>query len=404
MTADFQTTMAKIREANLDFVSLITSLKKFLGGSGDIEINGEIVPTLPSVLQAYRRGEMASITLKSGDTEVHLDNASGALKVSDASGNLVTVAISKLLFSQIASCVLDEAIIASCHIDSIEARGNAQIDNLNVTAMSADEFKGRYANMGSATIAKLQAQSATLHSAVIRRLAFNPADTADIFSSFNAPYMYSAGNAQFQSEQGLDMWICRRPTLAELDAGYKEPSTMGFKALTPNSGPIVNRLPDMITFQGDTAFKQYTGRSCDNIANNFPMGLSATGAVTIGDTPIAKSFGGNYIDFAHMLGWPLKSYIANPADADWVPNACKIAQGACFLQAIAPADQGKVFFIRTLGNAWKIYRRLAIKFQSGIAHEAMMDLEYEIPPYTCLRLRANAFYGGDISYSVLELT
>lgn len=422
MVADFQTSMKEIREANLAFISLLTQLKHFISNKGTVtirtyrwEAGADVVdqeftlPTIPSIIDAYRGGRFDEIILKSGDTEIHLKNNNGTLQIIDKDGNLVLLEVAKLRYASIANCVVDTATVRECVIDTLEALGGIDVNrvscqDLNIAGL-LDAASGTFASLG---VSSLTAESASVRKLAVRSMVFNPDSHASIFAGA-APYNYAAGNAVFEPmpSSGLCAYVCA-PDVAPAD--WKDPATMGFTELVPGY-PRVLQAPDMMTFQGNTKCSDYDGTSY-RIANCYAVGTGPQGtSIEYSQSlPAMSEFdNGACCPFALILGWPIRSFVRDPGhDGELPPVMAGFDKGVICVHEFSSLDIGRIMYIRTLGNKWKVPRRLTTKYVYGKLQRSRLDLVYEIPPYTSLRVRLARHVvvdGSDTYYhNVLELT
>lgn len=404
--------MKEIREANLAFVSLLTQLKRFISEKGTvaIAIRGEehVLPTIPSIIEAYRNGEYDELILKQGGKEIHLQNNDGALRIVDKDGNLVNLEVASLRYSMLEDCVFDSVTAESCTITMLESLGSVNMERANCQNLTITNLlTAQSGSFQDLNVALLNASSAFVHNLTASSIVFNPNVHRNVFAT-TVPYNYASGNAAFEDVAGgLHAYMCQPP---ELSTTWKDPSTMGFVEL-PAPGNRLMRSPDMVTYCGNTRFSDYNSGSATRIANCYAIGTGPYGAAVEYSQafPIMSSFDGPCCPFALILGWPIRSFVRNPADDPELPSVMRsYAKGTICLHEFSTPDIGRIIYIRTLSNSWKIPRRLIARYSNGKLQRAVLDLEYEIPPYTALRVRLNryAVQDGDNTdyHNVLELT
>ena len=425
MVADFQTSMKEIREANLAFISLLTQLKRFVTGKGtvtvrtyrwDADAKADVVdaewevPTIPSLIEAYRGGNFDEVVLKSGDSEIHLKNDGNVLQVTDKDGNLASLEVSQLKYAALVGCTIDSATIRECMVDTLEALGSISVNTVNCQSLSVtNSFVAVSAMLQGLVAAQISASAATIRKLAVHSMVFSPATVRNVFAT-TSPYNYSDHDAVFDTVAvGTHAYVCK-PTQAEVSMGWREPSTMGFVELPPSAGHILT-APDMMAFQGNTAMGNYLQPRSLNIANCYAIGTGPLGTAVHYSTASAVKASGSavYCDFGYLLGWPIRSFVREPALDPMLPPVMRDnARGIICLHEFSAADIGRVIFIRTFGNSWKIPRRLTTEYENGVLKGSMLDLDYLIPPYTSLRLRLARHAAVDgakaIYYNVMELT
>ncbi len=401
MVSDFQTSMAEIRKSNLVFIELLKELKNFVSRRGTVTITvggvEKTFPTIPELVVAYRGGDFSEIVLKSSDSEIHIKNDNGTLKVTDASGALVPLTVSQLKFSNITSCNFESIHTSECTIDKLSVQGSVEAASANFQSLEVVDFEAGFASVQNLSAGTVSAGSALIPELGVQRLVYMPRETKDIFAG-SSPYNYSDSNAVFlpYPEGDCYKYVCRDLT-SEERSEYplrKDPSTMGFVDIGGISGSArLLRAPDMMTFQGTTECSDYEDGDAGHVGNCFVMGTGANGntlAVTA-SRPLQTQLGDDDgVPFARILGWPITSYIAATSidrDLSQIVKLLSTGSGAIFLHEFSSADIGRIIFIRTLGNPWTICRRLIAVYKDGVHTNDALDLEYEIPPYTCLRLR-----------------
>lgn len=420
MVADFQTSMKEIREANLAFVSLLKQLKSLVSKKGTItiEIGGTpyTFPTIPSVIEQYRDGNFDEVILRSGGTEIHIKNVDGTLQLSDSEGNLVPLSVSELRYASISHCDIESVTVQECSIDSLDARGSVSIDKINCQSLEVDTLGGNtpgYGSFTSLSATNLAAETASLRKVFIRSMVYNPASRIDIFSEGGVPYNYSETDALFVQKAGdFSAYVCREFTPAEQALKPKSPTTMGFSEFRSTNGiPQLLRAPDMVTFCGENPFDAYAAERCNMIVNCYTVGTGSFGTQSVvSDVTIRTGWGSEAsgIAFATILGWPLRSFAKDPASDPTIPVRVRQPEGAIFVHEFSSLDTGRIIYIRTLEHAWRIPRRLSVQYENGKPQRGVFDLEYSVPPYTCLRLRAARYAetvdGVTIYRNVLELT
>lgn len=413
MVPDFQTSMKLIRESNQDMVSLIQALRQFLSQRGTITItaggNTYTLPTLPEIIAQYKGGNFDEIILRDGDNELHLSNMNGHLLITDSQGHLAPIEVSTLKFSTISDCVLAAVSVTNCNIDNFEAANGVTANKASVQNLTVNAYKGTSASFKTLVANILAVDYAAMQKLEVRRMIFNPRDPVDVFADAFGPYDYSSNNALFEPVSGFARYVCN-PAYTQ---SRKSPESMGFVELPLDSGRRLLLAPDMVTFQGNTEYDDYANGDAGKIANCWCMGTGPSGTVSMPNTvwPVRVGFDSNDgpITFGHILGWPIRSYSGNTANDPSIPAGARSTKGTIFLHEISAADIGRIIYIRTLGNSWRINRRLTARYYDGAHYSDALDMEYRIPPYTCLRLRLNrvaevvdSHY--TLYHNVLELT
>lgn len=415
MVADFQTSMKEIREANLAFISLLVQLKRFISDKGTVTINvggtEHTLPTIPSIIEAYRGGNFDEITLKSGTSEVHLKNNNGTLQILDKNGNLVPLEVAKLKYAALANCAVSQATVQECAIDVLQALGGISVDHVDCQSITiTDLFTATSGMFQSFSAVLFSANTAVIQKLMVRSILFNPATPINIFAA-QTPYGYNANNDVFDDVSGGNHAYVCNPTQAEILKGWKSPDTMGFVEWPAD--PLARRVlqaPDMMTFQGTTKYSDVTKGKYLKLANTYVIGTGAYGTMPAYPAVAGiKGPGGGYCGFGYLLGWPIRSFVKVPPSDATLPAVMRAyPRGIICLHEFSAADIGRIIYIRTFGNSWKIPRRLTTTYENGVLQSGVVDLEYEIPPYTALRLRLARYSvveGTKITYhNVMELT
>ena len=415
MVADFQTSMKEIREANLAFISLLVQLKRFISDKGTVAINvggtEHTLPTIPSIIEAYRGGNFDEIVLKSGTSEVHLKNSNGTLQILDKNGNLVPLEVAKLKYAALANCAVSEATVQECAIDVLQALGGISVNHVDCQSLTiSDLFTAASGLFQSFSAILFSANTAIIQKLFVRSILFNPATPINIFAA-QTPYGYNANNDVFDDVSGGNHAYVCNPTQAEILKGWKSPDTMGFVEWpTDTTARKVLQAPDMMTFQGTTKYSDVTKGKYLKLANTYVIGTGTYGTMPAYPAVAGiKGPGGYYCGFGYLLGWPIRSFIkVPPSDASLPAVMRTYPRGAICLHEFSAADIGRIIYIRTFGNSWKIPRRLVTTYENGVLQSGVVDLEFEIPPYTALRLRLARYSvvdGTKITYhNVMELT
>ena len=412
MVADFQTSMKEIRDANLAFVSLLTQLKRFISDKGTIAITvGGIertLPTIPSVIESYRNGNFDEIVLKSGTSEVHIRNNDGTLQIVDKEGHLVPLESSILKYSALSGCRVDSVAVKECTIDRLEA-GGISVNSASCQSLAvAGQLVATAGMFQSLSTQQLSAGLATIQKLAVRSTVFNPAAQADIFVA-QSPYNYSEYNNVFDNASGgTHAYVCA-PTPSEEENGWKSPSTMGFVELPKAEGNRVLLAPDMMSFQGHNLQSSYNEGKAAKISNCYVVGTGGQGTSVEYSTAQAVKGPNTYCSFGFLLGWPIRSYVKDPpADPMLPPIMQGHPRGIICLHEFSAADIGHIVYIRTFGSKWRIPRRLITTYEGGVLQGGMVDLTYEIPEYTSLRLRLARYPVTDgnktLYHNVMELT
>lgn len=416
MVPDLQTSMKELREANADFVQLLTHLKQFVSANGSITLNVGGVdytfPTIPELIAQYRDGTFDTVTVEAGSKKAILSLHDGALKIADGDGNLVELEVSKLKYGSIESCSLGDVAVDDCSIEKLTAR-NIVAEQADVANVKAATLDAGAVMAQSLSATRLDADKASIGELRMGRLVFAPRTVMDMFMVAGREYNYKESNTSFTEAGPYGKWKCHYPTLEELQAGYKSPETMGFALLPTSSdnGAWVRTAPDMVSFHGDTVPSDYSGGLAEKVINFYVMGTGAMGAQAIMNPQQVATQRGSIGDsaegllFARALAWPLKSFIPNTDAYSGVPQ--DTANGIGILHEVSASDIGHIICYRTGARKWSVPRLLEVKYIDGQPVESALGYPYVIQPYSCLCVRLNRYAvtgdGYTVYRNVLEL-
>lgn len=418
MVPDLQTSMKELREANADFVQLLTHLKQFVSANGSVTLNVGGVdytfPTIPELIAQYRDGTFDTVTVEAGGKKAILSMHDGTLKIADGDGNLVELEVAKLKYSSIESCSLGNVTVDDCSIEKLTAR-DVIAEKADVASFKAQELDASTVMAQSLNAAQLEADRASVGELRLGRLVFAPRATMDMFMVAGREYNYKAGNVVFVPVGPYSKWKCSTPTPEELAAGYKAPETMGFAQLplSSSNGAWVRTAPDMVAFHGDTvpAFylgdPLYLGGRAGKVINFYVMGTGPMGAQAIMNAGQTRVQGGSIGDstislaFARALAWPLKSYAPNPSAYDGFPTD-EDAEGLGLLHEVSASDIGHIVCYRTGAHQWTVPRVLEVKYVDGQPVESALGSPYDVPAYSCICFRLNRYASAGDGYTIYK--
>lgn len=434
MVADIQTSMKELQASNLDFVSLLSQLKQFLSDTGTVTITAggisKTLPTLPEAIRLFRGGDFDKVTLQSGNKTIILENYQGTLRITDNNGALVPLIVSKLKYSHIEDCSFDEATISQCTAEGLDARGtilasSAEVSRITVTGA----FNGNSGSFSSLQVGDLSAGRAMLRDISVGRMAVVPEGVQQVFAAGGVPYGYASSRVLYYPVPGTHptwhLWRCNDITQAEKAAGWMSPSTMGFVEL-PAPGSRLLQSPGMMTYCGDNEYEDYDKGDMLRVANSYIVGTGMQG-YTATVNPNGSGFirqgddTSKPVSYGALLGWPIRSYVKDPSldstlpqtiyPDSWNPEVAGIdcgSHGLLLLHEIPAADYGRIVYLRTQALPWTIHRLLTVTYSGNQPLVASLSLPYEIPPYTCLRVRLcrERHVEGSVTYytNTLELT
>lgn len=374
---DFSTALQRIREANADFLSLVTQIRDFLTSDKEITfaLSDEtiVVKGLLALIDAYKNGQFNSVVLDNGSSRVILSlDTDGNLRVEDVGGNLVKVVCTELAASKITSATITSVTADNCTIKSASGTmnvigGDVALDTLSVqeelttTSATAKNVTAENVTAGSSYTTDLYIQGD-------RRMAFP--NQRMVFVDGGAPVNDFAG--KMSGGYSGNVWDWSNSTA--------KPYMLGISSESPV-------IPDLICFQGNNKYSDFNRlpfipNVLENVQAQASVGITSATRVTFTDDP----------EMAAVFAAPWM----------YVDEYNK----QLVLREFRPEDVGKEIYYRTFGSPWKVYRTLTFHYSNyNLPISATLGMPYEIPAYSCVRFtinRAGANTEGT-SVSILEI-
>lgn len=377
---DYNTAIRDIREANDEFIQLLTKLRNILTTSDELEFvlgNDKIViEGLLALIDNYRNGKFQSVTIGTSPDCVVLSIEDGNLKVSDLGGNLVGVVCSGLSFADIANTTIDSATIRDCEVESVNGSvavsgGNVSLDNIEVTKLTATSIVARNVNGYTASVES--SYTSDLYIQGDRRMAFP--DQRNVFYDDGVAVDGFASKILSGYSDGVWTWD------STTDA---KPSMLGLTAMTRVG------IPSLITICGNNNYNDFK-----DILQR-PYGLKNLVAWRDGSSVAVSMTADNFV-MASVFLWPYATYeLYAPYQSDTKDIV---------VSEFREEDIGKEVYYRTSASPWTIYRTLKMNYNNLTAISAEFGSPYEIPPYSCVRFivgRTGSAQEGS-TVSILEI-
>lgn len=374
-TPDFSTALLQIKQANAEFLTLITQIRDFLTTDKELSfvLGNEtvIVKGIMALIEAYKNGRFESITIDSGSTGVVLTmDADGNLRVADKGGNLVKVVCTGISASEITNSTMGSVTAQDCNIQSVTGNlnvfgGNVTLDSLNVQ----DELNVTSAvakNVSGTNVTAENSYTTDLYIQGDRRMAFS--DERKIFFDGGAPVDGFA--SKMASGYSDNVWNWANSPMAT-------PAMLGIHY---NTDPI----PSLISFNGDNSYSNF------NRMPGYPNVISNVQAMaTTGVSPVSLT---EDPDMASMFAFP------------WIyPDE----YNKMLVLREFPVDAvGKEIYYRTYASPWTIYRTLTFNYSNyNNPLSATLGTPFEIPAYSCVRFTINRAGSNTegTSVSILEI-
>lgn len=382
---DYNTAIKGIREANEDFIQLLSKLRDFLTTNKELTftIGDEtvVVDGLLELIDNYRNGKYQSVIIGTDADAVMLSiDGDGNLKVSDVNGNLVGVVCSELSFSDISDTTIDSATIRECNIENVSGSvkvsgGTVTLESINVGTFEAQSIVAQKNLSGYA--ASIEASYArNLYIQGDRRMAF-PVQR-NVF--YEGGFAIDSFASKMASGYSNDVWTWSSSTA--------KPSMLGLQQ--GDRGEI----PSLITICGNNKYSDFLNQL------GQPNGLKNLTAFAFVDNTPAKADVPMTVDDSNMASvfvWPYAEYALS---SQYYQFAERLV-----VSEFGEDDIGKEVYYRTGASAWTIYRTLTINYNNLAPISATLGSPYEIPPYSCVRFivgRTGTATGGS-TISILEI-
>lgn len=372
-TPDFSTALLQIKQANAEFLTLITQIRDFLTTDKELSfvLGNEtiVVQGILALIDAYKNGSFESITIDGGSTGVVLSmDTDGNLRVEDKGGNLVKVVCTGISASEITSSTMGSVTAQDCNIQSATGNlnvygGNVTLDSLNVQ----DELNVTSAvakNVSGTNVTAENSYTTDLYIQGDRRMAFN--DERKVFFDGGAPVDNFASKMSAGYSDSVWNWA---------SSPMATPAMLGIYFST-------DTIPGLISFNGDNKFSTFGSSKIANALALASVGISPAQSVHFTDDP----------NMAALFAWP--NIYPDEYNTELV------------LREFRTEDIGKEVYYRTYGSHWMIYRTLTFHYNNyNMPISATLGNLYEIPPYSCMRFTVNRVGSNTegTSVSILEI-
>lgn len=366
-TLDYNTAIKGIRDANDDFIQLLSKLRNILTTSDELKFvlgNDEIViDGLLALIDNYRNGRFQSVTIGTAPECVVLSIDDGSLKVTDLGGNLVGVVCSGLSFSDIVDTTIDTATLKNCNVESINGSvkvsgGTVSMESIKVGTFETQSLVAhKYVSGYAATMETSYTRN--LYIQGDRRMKFPV--KRDVFSDGGVPVDDFFSKISPNYSGGVWTWN---------DDDAVTPAVLG---LQPRN--VVGVIPDLITICGNNRYADfYTMLGPANLKN-----LRADVYSIANITPFSMT--SDYFYMASAILWPFTTY-ENYAGYTYETKDLVVFE-------FRTEDIGKEVYYRTSESPWTIYRTLKVNYNNLAPISAEFSTTYTIPAYSCVKFIVN---------------